>query len=614
MEDSVTRGVKARFLEEKASLLGELSGRMKQTSPEGKYYGESRDEDTMDESFPPPPPVFQTYAAQLSGKDEEDDLPPPPPPSQGGNFLSTMTPRPFITPSPYQSPAPPPSPPPIQTVNTSFQFQARPSSFSPVNSSKIRTPAFPTSVQSFTPPPQTPVNEPAFNKDVSVKHVSYQTYPSSSSSSNSTPIHADSSTKKPPTPWLSNNSAGVSPSFRSISSSSLSSNDSPTRKDSNWSISPEHATRKVLGGLSCQPDPVDRKDSFDSSGLLKELNRIKRQCFGCSGEVESGGCTAVGKTYHKECFKCSNCKTVLQAKFFTEGDKPMCEYCYKELTCPLCCLCGKLVDGDGVKMKGEEKVYHTHCLTCSYCTNTIEGKFFTIDGQVVCGACARGGQVEEKNCDVCKGDIAGDCLISNGKNFHSACMKCAVCGDNLTDTYFTFMDKLICEKDYKETQTICSECGEAISGSYYTLDNEKVVCEKDYKKSLGNCGRCGKIVEGKILKVSGGFFHPDCFTCEVCKKSLVGVPFSLDEGKQLYCSEDYARKHASVCSVCREHILPKKGETSAPRLRALGRDFHPECFKCEDCTLLLDSRVSGAECYPVANRPYCAQCSKNRQA
>ena len=46
-----------------------------------------------------------------------------------------------------------------------------------------------------------------------------------------------------------------------------------------------------------------------------------------------------------------------------------------------------------MKMKGEEKVYHTHCLTCSYCTNTIEGKFFTIDGQVVCGACARGGQV-----------------------------------------------------------------------------------------------------------------------------------------------------------------------------------------------------------------------------
>ena len=32
---------------------------------------------------------------------------------------------------------------------------------------------------------------------------------------------------------------------------------------------------------------------------------------------------------------------------------------------------------------------------------------------------------------------------------------------------------------------------------------------------LGNCERCGKVVEGKILKVSGGFYHPDCFTCVV---------------------------------------------------------------------------------------------------
>ena len=55
----------------------------------------------------------------------------------------------------------------------------------------------------------------------------------------------------------------------------------------------------------------------------------------------------------------------------------------------MCVACGNLVDGDGVKMKGEEKVYHTHCLTCSSCTNTIEGKFFTLDGKVVCDACAK---------------------------------------------------------------------------------------------------------------------------------------------------------------------------------------------------------------------------------
>ena len=39
------------------------------------------------------------------------------------------------------------------------------------------------------------------------------------------------------------------------------------------------------------------------------------------------------------------------------------------------------------------------------------------------------------------------------------------------------------------------------------------------QKRLGNCERCGKVVEGKILKASGGFYHPDCFTCVVRSSS-----------------------------------------------------------------------------------------------
>ena len=60
--------------------------------------------------------------------------------------------------------------------------------------------------------------------------------------------------------------------------------------------------------------------------------------------------------------------------------------------------CGKLVDGDGVKLeeedkfmkdKEQEKVYHRHCLTCSRCTKAILGKFFTIGGAAVCHSCVK---------------------------------------------------------------------------------------------------------------------------------------------------------------------------------------------------------------------------------
>ena len=41
------------------------------------------------------------------------------------------------------------------------------------------------------------------------------------------------------------------------------------------------------------------------------------------------------------------------------------------------------------------------------------------------------------------------------------------------------------------------------------------------------------------------------------------------------------RRFCSVCAVCKKPIVPKKGETRVQKLRALGKEFHLHCFKCE---------------------------------
>merc|ERR1712106_644593 len=97
-----------------------------------------------------------------------------------------------------------------------------------------------------------------------------------------------SSNTKQAAPLLSNNSAAVSPEFRSISSSSISSDESLSRRESNNS----KLSKKSVGGYSQQLDNIGRKDSFSSSGMLAELAKVRRQCHECSEEVESGGCTA----------------------------------------------------------------------------------------------------------------------------------------------------------------------------------------------------------------------------------------------------------------------------------------------------------------------------------
>merc|ERR1712014_90459 len=97
----------------------------------------------------------------------------------------------------------------------------------------------------------------------------------------------------------------------------------------------------------------------------------------------------------------------------------------------------------------------------------------------------------------------------------------------------------------------CSECGCRISDVYYTLD----ICKK-----------CSRPVEGKLVKLSGSVYHPQCFSCQTCKISLVGVPFNVDELNNIFCAEDFKKKFAASCSVCRQAILPKRGETAASRL------------------------------------------------
>ena len=42
----------------------------------------------------------------------------------------------------------------------------------------------------------------------------------------------------------------------------------------------------------------------------------------------------------------------------------------------------------------------------------------------------------------------------------------------------------------------------------------------------------------------------------------------------------YFRKYAPRCSACKLPIAPKDGETTAQRLTAFDKDWHPDCFKC----------------------------------
>ena len=134
-------------------------------------------------------------------------------------------------------------------------------------------------------------------------------------------------------------------------------------------------------------------------------------------------------------------------------------------------------------------------------------------------------------------------------------MTCSVCGDSLNGTYFTFLNKLICEKDYNvsvqklmpelskkvftiSTLSTAAECAEdvqrvrvpdlgrvlhpgqrqggvrgGLQGNIPTLST--VITDNTRQKTLDICKKCSRPVEGKLVKLSGSVYHPQCFSCQV---------------------------------------------------------------------------------------------------
>ena len=73
--------------------------------------------------------------------------------------------------------------------------------------------------------------------------------------------------------------------------------------------------------------------------------------------------------------------------------------------------------------------------------------------------------------------------------------------------------------------------------------------------------------------MAGKPYHPACFTCVVCNESLDGIPFTVDAANQIHCIDDFHRRFAPRCSVCRQPIMPTPGQEETVRVVALDRRY-----------------------------------------
>lgn len=59
------------------------------------------------------------------------------------------------------------------------------------------------------------------------------------------------------------------------------------------------------------------------------------------------------------------------------------------------------------------------------------------------------------------------------------------------------------------------------------------------QSTLEKCSVCLRPILDRILRATGRPYHPQCFCCVVCGKSLDGIPFTVDATNQIHCIEDF---------------------------------------------------------------------------
>ncbi|XP_032485796.1 lipoma-preferred partner isoform X4 [Phocoena sinus] len=126
--------------------------------------------------------------------------------------------------------------------------------------------------------------------------------------------------------------------------------------------------------------------------------------------------------------------------------------------------------------------------------------------------------------------------------------RCARCGENVVGegTGCTAMDQV-----FHVDCFTCIVCNNKLRGQPFYAVEKKAYCEPCYINTLEQCSVCSKPIMERILRATGKAYHPHCFTCVMCHRSLDGIPFTVDAGGLIHCIEDF---HKIVVVSCLKEI------------------------------------------------------------
>uniref|UniRef100_A0A2K6B5Q0 Actin-binding LIM protein 2 n=1 Tax=Macaca nemestrina TaxID=9545 RepID=A0A2K6B5Q0_MACNE len=150
------------------------------------------------------------------------------------------------------------------------------------------------------------------------------------------------------------------------------------------------------------------------------------RCFSCDQFIEGEVVSALGKTYHPDCFVCAE-------DHLNPGDRGCSDlesrgpppHLSQWWGCPCCGGCGTEIK-NGQALVALDKHWHLGCFKCKSCGKLLNAEYISKDGLPYCEA-----DYHAKfgiRCDRCEKYITGRVLEAGEKHYHPSCALCVRCG------------------------------------------------------------------------------------------------------------------------------------------------------------------------------------------
>jgi hypothetical protein len=139
-------------------------------------------------------------------------------------------------------------------------------------------------------------------------------------------------------------------------------------------------------------------------------------------------------------------------------------------------------------------------------------------------------------------------------------------------------------KKYHPDCFSCEKCHTPIIDRQFPTHNSKPYCSQCYDKHIApQCFQCLKPISvGKSVIFDEKSYHPDCFRCNQCNKSLADDKNFFEHNSKPCCLQCHNRYFALQCSKCSKSIDGKYKIFE-------GKHYHPNCFVCTKCHHIIDS-------------------------